>query len=243
MSLMTLDERTTDPRPAPGTPDATYPASPPFSRAGVTAWAMLVLAAAAAVGLAPTEETMGHSQRVMYVHVAVAWLALLGFVVVAATGLLYLLKRELAWDDWSQAAAEVGWVCSSLTLATGSLWAHAAWGAWWTWDPRLVTSFVLWSLYGGYLLTRGRVDDPHGRARVAAVLAVLGVLDVPLVVMATRWFRALHPVAPTLEPAMRLALLLSFACFAVFATLLVVGRRAQLRLERRLRTLEREVGL
>jgi heme exporter protein C len=205
----------------------------------LVATSALIVPIAAAIALAATESTMGHAQRVLYVHVSVAWLALGGFIVVAGTGLLYLLRRNLAWDRWARAAAEVGWLCSSLTLVTGSLWAHSAWGTWWTWDPRLVTSFILWSLYGSYLFLRGSLDDPHRRARIAAVLAVVGLLDVPLVVMATRWFRAIHPVAPTLEPSMRVALLLSLAGFSTFAILLVVCRRSQLELEEAIAVLDR----
>ena len=136
---------------------------------------------------------MGQAQRIVYVHVAVAWLALAGFIVMAASGGMYLLRRDLAWDHWARAAAELGWLCCTLTLATGSLWAHAAWNTWWTWDPRLTTSFVLWTMYGGYLLIRGSLEDPHRSARLGAVLAIVGLLDVPLVVIATRWFRGIHP--------------------------------------------------
>ena len=96
--------------------------------------ALSALTAALAVGgmlaaavLAPVEVTMGDAQRIVYVHVAVAWLGLLAFLVMAVTGLLYLIHRDLIWDTWAGAAAELGWLCSSLTLATGSLWAHAAW--------------------------------------------------------------------------------------------------------------------
>jgi heme exporter protein C len=200
---------------------------------------VIVPTMAVVIGLAPTEATMGHSQRVLYVHVSVAWLSLAGFIVVAATGLLYLLRRDLWWDRWAQAAAELGWLCSCLTLTTGSLWAHSAWGTWWTWDPRLVTSFILWTLYGGYLISRSNLDDPHNRARVAAVLAIVGALDVPLVIMATRWFRAIHPVSPTMEPSMRLVLVLTVAGFTAFTTFLVVCRRNQLHLEHLIGELER----
>ncbi|GAG12723.1 unnamed protein product, partial [marine sediment metagenome] len=88
---------------------------------------------------APTEQTMGDAQRIVYVHVSVAWFSLASFTLMAGAGLVYLVRRSLAWDHWAQAAAEVGWLSSSLTLATGSLWAHEAWGTWWTWDPRLTT--------------------------------------------------------------------------------------------------------
>ena len=198
----------------------------------------LAVAAGRAIALAPTEATMGHAQRVLYVHVAVAWLALAGFLWVAGAGLLYLLSRAPAYDRWAQAAAEVGWVCACLTLATGSLWAHEAWGTWWTWDPRLVSSFVLWSLYGGFLTVRAGIEDQHARARVGALLAILGAINVPLVIMATRWFRAIHPVSPKLEPSMRVALMLSVAAFSAFAVMLVLCRRSQLEAHERLRRIE-----
>jgi heme exporter protein C len=203
--------------------------------------AVIVFPITAIIGLAPTEATMGHAQRVLYIHVSVAWLSLAGYIVVAAAGLMYLLRRDLWWDRWAQAVAELGWLCACLTLATGSLWAHSAWGTWWTWDPRLVTSFILWALYGGYLVSRGNLNDPPSRARVAAVLAIVGVLDVPLVVMATRWFRAIHPVAPRMEPTMRLALILTVAGLTAFTALLVVCRGSQLNAEYALADLERRL--
>ncbi len=197
-----------------------------------------------AIGLAPTEATMGQAQRIMYVHVAVAWSALICYILVAASGVTYLLRRDLTWDHWAQASAELGWLCSCLTLATGSIWARSAWGTWWTWDPRLLTSFILWSILGGYLISRASLDDLHLRARLSAVLAIIGLLDIPLVLMATRWFRAMHPVAPTLAPPMRLTLILAVACFAALVAKLIQLRRNQIDLEVRLtrlsQTLESE---
>jgi len=187
----------------------------------------------AACLLAPTESTMGHAQRIIYVHVPVAWLGLVGFLVMAGSGLAYLSRRNLAWDHWFQAAGELGWLCCGLTLATGSLWAHEAWGTWWEWDPRLTTAFILWAVYSGVLLVRAGIDDPHRRARVGAVLAVLGALDVPLVVMATRWFRGLHPATPEMAPWMRLTLLICVAAFTVFFAWLANRRREQLELDSR----------
>jgi len=202
----------------------------------------LLLAAIIGIFLiAPTEATMGIAQRILYVHVAVAWLALLGFIVTAGSGLMYLLRRDLAFDHWSQAAAELGWLCCGLTLVTGSLWAHAAWNTWWTWDPRLMTSFALWAMYCGILMVRANIDDPHRRARLGAVLALLGVLDVPLVTLATRWFRSMHPVSPSMEPSMQAVLLLSIVGFSALFVLLFVRRRAQLRLKTAIETLRRQV--
>lgn len=192
---------------------------------------LMVLTVLAVCFLAPTESTMGHAQRIVYVHVPAAWLGLVGFLAMAGSGLAYLARRDLSWDHWFQAAGELGWLCSGLTLVTGSLWAHEAWGTWWEWDPRLTAAFILWAIFSGILIVRSGIEDPQRRARVGAVLAVLGGLDVPLVVMATRWFRGLHPVSPEMDPRMRLTLLISVVAFTVFFVWLAERRRAQLGLE------------
>lgn len=196
----------------------------------VTVAAFMSLAIIAIV-LAPTERTMGNVQRILYVHVAVAWLGLLGCLVMAGCGIAYLIRRNLSWDHWSQSTGELGWLCLTLTLLTGSFWARTAWGTWWTWDPRLTTSFVLWAMYGGCLIVRRSLEDPHHRARIGAVLAIVAALDVPLVVMATRWFRGMHPVSPEMEPPMRLVLLLSVVGFTSLFALLSVLRRVRLHQE------------
>lgn len=203
---------------------------------------LLIVALLGALKFAPTEATMGDAQRILYLHVSVAWLGLLGYLVMAGTGLMYLLRRDLSWDHWSHAAAELGWLCSGLTLVTGSLWAHAAWDVWWSWDPRLTSSFILWVLYCGTLLVRGSLDDPHHRARTAALLSIIGALDIPLVIMATRWFRGIHPVTPEMEPAMRWTLLLAVIGFTAFFAVLLVRRRVQVELESLLVEIEQRGG-
>jgi heme exporter protein C len=132
----------------------------------------------------------------------------------------------------------VGWLCATLTLITGSLWAHAAWGTWWTWEPRLTTAFILWCVYSGYLIARNSIDHPERRARLTAVLAIIGAADVPLVMMATRLFRGMHPVSPSMDPTMRLVLWLSVASFSFVFLWLLVQRRRQLGLAARLARLE-----
>ena len=192
---------------------------------------VLLAAALAAIALsAPRESTMGNLQRIIYVHVPVAWLGLLGLLMMAGAGVAYLVTRNLAWDRWAQAATELGWICCGLTLVTGSLWAHAAWGTWWTWDPRLTSAFILWMIYSGCLILRGQLDDPHRRARLSAVFAALGALDVPLVIVAAHWFRGIHPATVTMEPAMRVALWLSVAGFTAMFGVLLACRRAQLQM-------------
>jgi heme exporter protein C len=188
--------------------------------------------------VAPTEATMGDVQRILYVHVSVAWCGLASYVVMGVCAAMYLARRRLAWDHWSQAAAETGWLCTTLTLVTGSAWAHEAWGTWWTWDPRLTSSLILWLIYSGIILLRGSVEDPHRRARLGGVLALVGVTDVPLVIMATRWFRGVHPVSPEMDLQMRMVLLATVVCFTALFASLIMQRRRLLELSERAAELE-----
>lgn len=190
--------------------------------------------------IAPTEKTMGPVQRILYVHVAVAWFALGACLVMGISAMGYLLTRRRAWEHWSCAAAETGWLAATLTLITGSLWAHAAWNIWWTWDPRLTTVFLLWALYSAGLLIRATAADPHQGARLAAVLAVVALLDLPLIFLATRWFRGMHPVAPAMPVVMRAVMGLAAAGFGLVLVLLLLHRRAQLAAAHRLDLLEWE---
>ncbi len=200
--------------------------------------ALLVAAGLGVALLAPREATMGDTQRIVYVHVAVAWCSLVGLLAAAGTGLLYLLRRHLVWDHWAQTSAELGWLCATLTLITGAWWAKAAWGTWWTWEPRLTTAFILWCLYSGYLIARHSIEQADRRARLSAVFAIVGALDVPLVIAATRLFRGMHPVSPTMEPSMRLVLWLNVAGYSLLFAWLAVQRRRQLECAEQLLSLE-----
>jgi heme exporter protein C len=210
------------------------PSADRFSRVTIAAGAVvacLVLTSLFMIFfIAPTDSTMGDVQRIIYLHVSVAWCGLAAMVAMGCCGAMYLLRRRLEWDFWSQAASEIGWLCATLTLITGSAWAHEAWGTWWTWEPRLTSSLVLWIMYSGILLVRSSVEDPRRRGRIGAVLAIIGVADVPLVLMATRWFRGVHPVAPEMDPQMRLVLLISVVSFTALFAYLIVLRRRQLEL-------------
>ena len=192
---------------------------------------------------APREITMGDVQRIVYLHVAVAWCGLVGCVAMGLTAAAYLARRNPIWDHWSQAAGELGWLCATLTLATGSLWAHEAWNTWWTWEPRLTASLVLWTVFAGYFLVRASIEDEQRRARLSAVLAILALADVPLVIMATRWFRGIHPVTPEMDPWMRIVLLISIVSFSALFILLAILRKEQLELAARVLSRERQTGL
>jgi heme exporter protein C len=192
---------------------------------------------------APREITMGDVQRIVYLHVAVAWCGLAGCVAMGLAAAAYLARRNPVWDRWSQAAGELGWLCTTLTLVTGSLWAHEAWNTWWTWEPRLTASLVLWTVFAGYFLVRASMEEVQRRARQSAVLAILALADIPLVIMATRWFRGIHPVTPEMDPRMRIVLLTSIVSFSALFVLLAVLRKEQLELAARVTSRERKAGI
>lgn len=194
------------------------------------ATSLLSLVALVAIfGFAPRESSMGDVQRIVYLHVSVAWCGLVSSIALGLCGAAYLCNRNLNWDDSGLAAAEIGWLTTTLTLATGSLWAREAWGVWWTWEPRLMSAFILWLIFSGYFVLRGAFDEQaERRARACAVIGILGVADVPLVILATRWFRGMHPVSPEMDPRMRIVLLVSVVAFSTLFLLLAVARRRQL---------------
>jgi heme exporter protein C len=141
----------------------------------------------------PTEADQGIVQRIFYFHVPCAWAAFMGFGLSAIAGGLYLFFAQQLWDDIGYAAAEVGMLFCTLVLITGSLWAKPIWGTWWTWDSRLTTTFILWLLYSGYLMLRVIGEDSEQVARLAAVVAIIAVLDIPLIVISVRLWRTIHP--------------------------------------------------
>jgi heme exporter protein C len=204
---------------------------------------LLILATVSIFCFAATEKTMGDVQRIVYIHVPVAWFGMIALLGTAISAAFYLRSRDIRWDHWSQAFAEIGWLCCTLTILVGSLWARAAWNAWWTWDPRLTAVFLLWCMYSGYLILRANLEDPRQSARFRAVLAIVGALDLPMIVLATRWFRGMHPVSPQMEPSMRAILAISITAFSLLFVLLLLRRRAQLEIAHRIASLEQEAGL
>lgn len=162
----------------------------------------LVLLAWLALGAAPPDAVQGDAQRLMYLHVPVAWLAYLAYGITALASLLYLVPRtrHRRWDLLAGASAEVGVVFTALTIVDGSLWARPVWGVWWTWDARLVTTAVLLFLYLGYLALRRVPAPPDRRARRSAVVALIAFADVPVVHLSVIWWRTLHQQPTVLNP-------------------------------------------
>lgn len=176
----------------------------------------------------PTEKNMGVVQRIFYFHVPLAWIAFLAFFVVFICSILYLWKRTIKWDTLARSSAEVGILFTSLVLITGPIWAKPVWGAWWTWDARLTASLVLWLTYIAYLLVRSYATEESRGARFAAVLGIVGFIDVPIVALAVNLWRTQHPTTLIFEGGLGaiegglLTLLVSVVAFTVLYILLVV---------------------
>lgn len=163
---------------------------------GLGLTALVAVIAAQAFGLlnSPPDRDMGHLQKIMYVHVPAAWNAFLAFLVVALASLRYLWKGQERDDLLAASAAEVGALLTGLTLALGMIWGKPTWGVWWTWDPRLTSTAVLFFIYVAYLVLRSFVEEPDRRAQWSAVVGILGALNVPIVYMSVKWWRTLHQV-------------------------------------------------
>ncbi|MBM3129077.1 MAG: cytochrome C assembly protein [Chloroflexi bacterium] len=193
---------------------------------GVIALLNIAIGLWMALFYAPTERTMGDVQRIFYFHVPSAWIGFFAFFVVFVASVLFLWKRERRWDALALSAAEIGVVFTTLVLVTGPLWAKKAWGTYWTWDARLTTTLILWMIYIGYLMLR-RTAENERRARFAAVLAIIGFLDVPLIYISVQIWRTMHPQlligAPGgLAPAMTQTLMVCLLSFTfLFAYLLI----------------------
>ena len=167
------------------------------------ALALAGVAATVAMGLwvTPPDADEGNVFRIIYLHVPAAWLAYLAFFLVLVGSVAYLVTKRTRWDRLAAASAEVGVLFTGLTLVLGSIWAKPVWGTWWTWDPRLTTTAVMFLIYVGYLAVRRLPDSPTKRARWAAVVGIVGFADVPIVHLSVTWWRSQHQAPAILHVA------------------------------------------
>ena len=207
-----------------------------FPILGVVTAGLLSYALYEALIGAPTEQTMGNVQRIFYYHVASAWAAFLLFFINFGASVAYLIRRNPIADAIAVTTAEVGVVFCTVVLVTGPLWARPVWGIWWTWDVRLTSTLVLWLIYVSYLMLR-RFSSSGQTPLLAAVLAVFGALDVPLVYFSIWFFRTQHPQpviggGGSIDPRMMHVLLLNWAAFLCFAFLVCWSRYRLERLQK-----------
>lgn len=149
---------------------------------------------------APRDALQGDVQRIMYLHLPSILTAYLSFFLVFIGSCLYLWKREKRDDNLAHSAAELGVLFTALTIIEGSIWGKPTWGVWWTWDARLTLTAILLLIYSGYLMLRSLIDDEDRAALSAAILGIIGFLDIPLIHMSVYWWRTLHQPPSILRP-------------------------------------------
>ena len=172
----------------------------------------------------------GDAGRILYFHVPMAWVAFLAFFVVFGASIAYLRTHNERWDHLGRASAEVGLVFTTLVLITGAIWGYPIWGTWWSWDPKLTTTLILWFMYLAYLMVRSYAEEPRG-PRYAAVVGIVAFADVPIVYLSSYWWRTLHPPAAIgplaqQQPSSSIVwlLMVSLLAFTVFYAFLVKVR-------------------
>jgi heme exporter protein C len=180
-----------------------------------------------AIVTSPPDAAMGDLQKIMYIHVPSAWVAMMSFIVVLAYCLLYLWKHQPKHDLMAASAAEVGTVFTALAIAQGSIWGRPTWGVWWTWDARLTSTAVMLLIYAGYLTLRSFTDDEERRARWSAAVGILGAINVPIVWYSVKWWRTIHQLQSdmsSISPEYRRGWIINALTFTVLVVYLIVAR-------------------
>ncbi len=188
---------------------------------GGVAWAAIAVALALVFFVARRADPAmgGDLQRIFYFHVPSAWIAYLAFAIVFVSSIAYLRTEARRWDLLAHAAAEIGVVFCTLVLVTGPIWARPVWGTWWQWDARLTSSLVMWLTYAGYLFLRALATDRRRVGRLAAVVGIVGFVNVPIVHFSVYWWRTQHPQGPAVADPTTSSGLGAPELFAFFSTL------------------------
>jgi heme exporter protein C len=215
----------------------------PFAAAG-TALALAV-GFYLALFVAPADYQQGESVRIMYVHVPSAWMALFIYVAIALASAAALIWRHPLADLAAKAASPVGAGVAFLTLVTGSLWGRPMWGTWWEWDGRLTSMLILFFLYLGHMALMNAFEDSQRGYRAAAILALVGVVNIPIIKFSVDWWSTLHQPAsvlrldgPTIHPAMLWPLLIVALGFKLYFLTVVLLRIKSELIAARLRALD-----
>ncbi len=200
--------------------------------------ALLLLVSGLYLGLfiAPPDHQQGESVRIIFVHVPAAWMALFVYSFMAALSAAALIWKHPLADLLAKAAAPIGASFTFVALVTGSLWGQPMWGTWWVWDARLTSMLILFFLYLGYIALWQSFDDPVRAARAAAVLALVGFVNVPIIKFSVEWWNTLHQPAsvmrvggPAIHPSILIPLLIMGLGFmAYFLSLLILRTRSEI---------------
>jgi heme exporter protein C len=205
-------------------------------------WLALITAALMGWGLygglalAPADYQQGEGFRIIYVHVPSAWMSLFVYVTLAVAGVVALIWRMKVAEAWITSSAPLGASFTFLALVTGSLWGKPMWGTYWVWDARLTAELVLLFLYFGVIALNAAIEDPRSAARACALLAIVGVVNIPIIHYSVEWWYTLHqgsilanPAKPTVHPDMLWPLLwMALAFNFLFFTLVLLRMRTEL---------------
>ena len=202
-------------------------------------WPCAVLMAAGlwnGLVVAPPDYQQGEAYRIIFIHVPSAWLSLLVYAAMAGAAVVGLIWRIKVAEAVAVACAPIGASFTFLALLTGSLWGKPMWGAWWVWDARLTSELVLLFLYLGIIALNGAISDPRKAARACAILAIVGLVDLPIIHFSVEWWNTLHQGAtvfrldgPSIHPAMLAPLLMMVAAFTLFfVTALIMRTRCEI---------------
>ncbi|HJL66067.1 MAG: heme ABC transporter permease [Arenicellales bacterium] len=189
--------------------------------------------------VAPTDYQQGESYRIIYIHVPTAWMSMLIYVLMAIAATVGLIWRIKVADAIASASAPIGAAFTFIALVTGSLWGKPMWGTWWVWDARLTSELILLFLYFGYMALQAAIDEPRTAARASALLAIVGVVNIPIIHYSVEWWNTLHQGAtvtkidkPSIDISMLVPLLLMTFGFKFYYAGAVLARARGLLLER-----------
>jgi len=217
----------------------------------IVPWLMVLTAILLGAGLylaffvAPPDYQQGETARIIFIHVPSAWLGMFGYMLIAASALGTLIWRHPLADVSAKTAAPIGATFTFIALVTGSLWGKPMWGTYWVWDARLTSVLVLFLLYLGLIALWNTIEEPGRAGRAAAILALVGAVNVPIIHYSVEWWNTLHQPAsvfrvggPTIDPSLLAPLLVMAVAFTlVFVLLHLIAMRAEI-LRRRVRALQ-----
>lgn len=209
--------------------------------------AVSVIASYAAYVWAPPEATMGDLYRILYVHAPVAWVCYLAFFISLIASIMYLAKRRKGFDKVAEVSAILGLIYGAIALVSGSIWAKAAWGGYWNWDPRETTTFILWIAYMGYISLKLSIGSVEKRAVIGAVYNILAFSTIPLSYLSIMLLPSLHPQIVTqteifMTAPMTTTLFLNVIAASLFFAYLLITAFTVWSLEDRVNTLIYEKG-
>lgn len=193
---------------------------------------------------APVEKIMGLIQKIFYFHVSSAWIGFFAFFITFIMSILYLITKKIIYDDIASASAEIGLIFCTIVIVTGPLWARPTWGVYWTWDPRLTSTLILWFIYVGYVMLRQFMEESQKRAQFSAALGIIGFINVPIVFLSIQWWEnTIHPNVVQkggggMHPDMFVAMQVCLFVFTIIYISLLIRRLRIIFLERQVKLLE-----